>query len=152
MLRYFVATLIVVTAVSATLMHAQFAGNPLVGTWKIVEADGRTGTDLQPSLFLFTPKHYSILRVTEARPKPAPHAETDADKLGEFDGFTANSGTYVVSGNVLTTTLLVAKNEWAMAGGFKQHYEIRKDGAALILSTTSTPTGQRTTMKLERVE
>ena len=92
-----------------------FAQSPgsLKGAWKVVAvtaADGKVDTAPQPGLYVFSDKHYSTQRVNSARPATAGVSSPDKDRLAAYDAFTANTGTYEVKGNTLTTKPLVAKN------------------------------------------
>ena len=75
-------------------------------------------------MFLFTKKHYSVVSVGGTAPRTDPGAPvdpaklTDAEKLARYevwDVFSANAGTYQVSGNTVTLNAIVAKNLAVMA-------------------------------------
>jgi hypothetical protein len=158
-----VALLVVGTA---PLARAQ-ATPSLQGVWRVTEivetgANAATNKSPQPSLYMFTKQHYSIMTVngTAARkdfgaPKD-PLKLTDAEKIARYevwDAFTANSGTYQVSGNTLTTRPLVAKNPGVMAGPPATR-EFRIQGNTLTL-TQKSAAGQpvsETRTTLTRVE
>ena len=110
---------------------------PLEGVWKIAEritpggnprANGievRQGSPL-PSLLIFTKRHYSEIIEMGGPPRrevaaPAdPQGLTDAEKIARYDQwrpFTANSGTYEISGSLLITHPIVAKNVEVMKRG-----------------------------------
>jgi hypothetical protein len=80
---------------------------------------------------------------------------TDAEKMARYDAwvdFTANTGTYQVAGNVLTTKPIVAKNPGVM--GTTQTREFKIEGSTLTLITKSAagqPASQTTT-RLTRIE
>ncbi len=135
------------------------AQSSLEGAWRIVEVtvtgpNPSTNTNPQPSLYIFTPNHYSIqlVRGTERRPQYERGQATDAEKIATFDPFTANSGTYQVSGTTITRRPIVAKNDWVMSG-FSVESEFRIEGETLWLTTTF-PADPRTQtqLKLARVE
>ena len=138
----------------------------LQGAWRVTEvvvtgANPSTNSSPQPGLYVFTRQHYSIMTVggTTARKSPAapkdPGKPTDAEKLAQYDvwnPFTANSGTYQVTGSTLTTRPLVAKNPGVMGG--TQTREFKIDGTTLTLIQKS-PAGQpasETRTKLTRLE
>lgn len=138
----------------------------LQGAWRVTEvvvtgANASTNSSPQPGLYVFTRQHYSIITVggTTARKSPPapkdPAKPTDAEKLAQYDvwnPFTANSGTYQVAGNTLTTRPLVAKNPGVMGG--TQTREFKIDGNTLTLIQKS-PAGQpasETRTKLTRLE
>lgn len=138
----------------------------LQGAWRVTEvtvtgADASTNKSPQPGLFVFTKQHYSILTVNSASPRKSfgnaanPEKLTDAEKLARFaawDEFTANSGTYEVSGSTLTIHPVVAKNPQVM--GVPQTREFKVEGKTLTVVQKS-PAGQpasQTTTRLTRIE
>ena len=139
----------------------------LQGVWRVSEivvtgANASTNTSPQPGLYVFTKQHYSIVTVngTAARkdvsPAKDPARLTDAEKVARYEmwnPFTANSGTYEVKGNTLTTHPMAAKNVGAMAGT-GQTREFKIEGKTLTLVQKS-PAGQpasETRTKLTRIE
>jgi hypothetical protein len=171
----FLRSLVLMTVVSlafSAAAHAQ-AKSPVEGVWRVAEvqviggANPGTNSSPQPGFYIFTKGHYSIMAVNGDKPR-TPIAQgrgggrgqaaalTDAQKLALYDHwspFTANSGTYTVSGNKLTTRPLVAKNEGVMRGD-PQVREFKIEGAALWLITKppAGQTGAETRTKLTRVE
>jgi hypothetical protein len=158
-----VGALLVVGAAGIALAQ----GAPSIqGAWRVTEvtvtgANAATNKSPQPALYLFTKQHYSIVVVNGTSPRknlgPAadPEKLTDAEKLARFeayDPFVANSGTYEVSGGILTTHPLVAKNPGTM--GTTQAREFRIDGTTLTLIQKSAPgpAASQTTTKLTRIE
>ena len=144
---------------------------PMEGVWKVVEvvATGARAenTANPPSLFMFGPKHYSMMWVRGGKPR-APYAgevPTSEEKVAAFDSFVASTGTYEVTGSSLTVRPIVARSPNFMAGGSSQ-YQFRVDGTHLWLTEKSTDTRYRiagevrppsapaseTRLKLERVQ
>ena len=140
----------------------------LQGAWRVSEivvtgAGASTNTTPQPGLYLFTKNHYSIVTVngTAARKDATPPKDaaklTDAEKLARYEmwnPFTANSGSYEVKGNTLTTKVVVAKNAGFMAAPTPVAREFKIDGKTLTLISKSAA-GQpasETRTKLTRVE
>jgi hypothetical protein len=81
---------------------------------------------------------------------------TDADKIALYDHwspFTANSGTYTITGNTLMTKALVAKNQGVMDGA-PQAREFKIEGGTLwlIAKPAAGQTGAETRTKLTRLE
>lgn len=115
---------------------------PLEGAWGIVSI-GVTGSDsptnlmVQPSVYLFGDKHYSMMRVTGNQPRTLAAADsvTDAEKLAAYDSFIANAGTYEVADSTLTIHPLVARSPNFMSGG-SDKYHFRVSGDSLWLSNT----------------
>jgi hypothetical protein len=114
---------------------------PLEGAWSVVSIDV-TGPDsaastVQPSLFLFGDKHYSMMRVTGNQPRAlaATDSATDAEKLAAYNSFIANTGTYEVADSTLTTHPVVARSPNFMSGG-SDKYQFRVSGDTLWLSNS----------------
>jgi len=128
----------------------------------VTGANAATNKSPQPSLYLFTGQHYSIMTVNGTAPRKDfgapkdPSKLTDAEKIARYeawDAFTANSGTYQVSGSSLTTRPLVAKNPGVMTGPAAMR-EFRIEGKTLTLiqkSAAGQPVSETTT-RLTRVE
>jgi hypothetical protein len=149
------ATFSLIFMLFAPLAHAETQS--IGGAWKLVEVtspDGVKNSSPQPSLWIFTRNHYSLAMVigTTMRPRFLVGKATDADKIATYDAFTANSGTYSVSGNILTTIPVVAKAENAMTNGFLLKYEMRFEGNDTVSLTTKVGGGVNSVWKLQRVE
>jgi hypothetical protein len=143
----------VVLAVLLTTWPAVAQTASLKGAWRIVEltsGDGKTNNKPEPSLYIFTDRHYSIMRVTAPR-GPYPESPTDKDKVAAFDPFIANSGTYQVTGTQLTTQPMVAKNPNAMTGKGGA-FELKFEGTSTVYLMSATATGGKAVLKLQRVE
>jgi len=138
----------------------------LQGAWRVTEVtvtgDGATANKSpQPSLYLFTKQHYSMILVRGSSPRKLypdaanPAKLTDVEKLARFqafDAFTANTGTYQLSGTTLTTHPVVAKAPGFM--GTTQIREFKIEGNTLTLidkSAAGQPVSQTTT-RLTRIE
>ncbi len=121
--------------------RAEHSESPLEGAWSVVSIhvtgpDSAT-TTVQPSLFLFGDKHYSMMRVTGNQPRTPAAADsaTDAEKLAAYNSFIANTGTYEVADSTLTIHPVVARSPNYMAGG-SDIYHFRVSGDTLWLSNT----------------
>jgi hypothetical protein len=143
------------------------AGSPLDGVWKITQvvttgANAATVANPQPGLVIFSHGHYSWVSVNGTTPRTAspapkdPAKPTDADKLaryGEWNPFTANSGTYATTGSTLTRNILVAKNVGVMSAKTPTVAQFTIEGDTLWIITKSAA-GQpvsETRTKLTRV-
>jgi hypothetical protein len=136
----------------------------LKGVWRVTEVrttgpNAGTNSNPQPGLILFTDKYYSIMRVTSDRPRPdlpADPAKATAAELNAVYGvFTANSGTYEVSGDTMVTHPLVAQNPLALHPGYFATYSFKLEGKMLTLTrvrNANGPDANPTTMKLSRLE
>ena len=151
-----VSLLILVTAQSAV------AQANLEGVWKVTEVtftgpNARTITNLQPGLFIFTKKHYSVQAVTGEKPRPDLPQEnaTDAQIAAAFRSFSANAGTYEIKGTTVTIRQMVAKNPNNMKPGSFVTFDFKIDGNTLSLTpkvNTAGPIANPLTLKLVRLE
>jgi len=136
-----------------------------VGAWSVVEltTTDSTGTQAirptQPGFYLFTESHYSIVRVTSTEPRPdfppagtAPTAEQYSAIWGPL---TAQSGTYTMEGDEVTTRPLAAKNPAVMAAGNFLTNQVRLAGDSLWWTNTggrAGPVANPGTLKLVRAD
>lgn len=85
------------------------------GAWRVEDTtlktpDGERYTFKHPGVFIFTNTHYSWMWVTKDGPRnPISDKPTEAELLAAFTPFGANAGTYIVKGDQLTITPVVAK-------------------------------------------
>lgn len=119
------------------------AAPPLEGAWSVVSLsftgpDGTTTPAVQPSLYLFGGRHYSMMRVTGDGPRTlaATDSVTDTEKLAAYDTFIANTGTYEVADSTLTIHPIVARSPNFMAGG-SDRYTFRVSGDTLWLTSNA---------------
>jgi hypothetical protein len=140
----------------------------LQGVWRITEVtttgpNASTNSSPQPSQYIFTPKHYSIIRVngTTARPDLTLDQEKTASAaqlVAVFgnNALTAQSGTYEVASGKLTTRALVARGTGPMAPGAFTTSSYKLDGKTLTITQERNAAGQPvsnpTTWKLTRIE
>ena len=132
----------------------------LEGVWKNVEVSytshdtSWTRSDLQPSLYIFAKRHYSIMYVPGAASRTlfADLHPTDAEKIAAYDSFIANSGTYEAVGSTITIHPLVAKSPNFMAGESRAYaFEVKGDSLLLTYKSVLRPGGEYR-MKLTRLE
>jgi hypothetical protein len=137
----YVMTLLALVVAATTLSGQSAPGNPLVGAWKVDNA--------QPGLYVFTRQHYSFARIQGAAlpDYPSNDKATDADKVAVFNTLYLNTGTYTVTGTTLATKAMVAKSKFAIGGAGNQ-YEFAVAGNSLTL--TQKPSGA--VLKLTRLE
>jgi len=116
--------------------------SPLEGAWKVVSINvtgpaSAANTTVQPSLYLFADKHYSMMRATGNQPRTlsATDSATDAERLAAYNSFIANTGTYEVADSTLTIHPVVARDPNYMSGG-SDKYQFRVSGDTLWLSNT----------------
>jgi hypothetical protein len=113
------------------------------GLWRVAEvtvtgANPSTTAD-PPSMFIFAKTHYAMMRAIGSQPRASFKAVNPAteEKIAAYDSFIANSGTYELSGTILTVRPIVSKHPNFMGGGFDT-YEVRSDGDTLWLTGRST--------------
>lgn len=162
------ALAVALVAIPSTLA-AQGTSGSIQGVWKVAEVqvtggnNPGTNSTPQPSLYIFTKGHYSILQINGPKPRtplpaPVPGAPppTDAQKIAAYDHwgpFVANAGTYTVKGTTITTKPLVAKNEGVMQGpGQTREFKLEGQTLWLIAKPAAGQTGAETRTKLTRVE
>src|SRR5882757_4129450 len=114
----------------ATAFSTAFASDsPLVGAWQLDA--GQSG---QAALYLFTPTRYSMVLAAANRPDIVDTGKATADELRALWGpLLANSGTYEVSGDLLTIHPLVAKHPVVMKAEANEVYRFRIEGNTLTL-------------------
>jgi hypothetical protein len=107
----------------------------VVGVWQVKEIARQDGSgpiagEPLPSIFIFTPRHYSMVWVFGAEPQGS-FAErwnpTDAEKIRRFDSLVVNSGTYEIDGNTLIAHPVIARIPDFMGGKLICEYHIEKD-------------------------
>jgi hypothetical protein len=104
---------------------------------RVTGRDSAANTTVQPSVYLFGDRYYSMMRVTGSQPRAlaAKDSFTDAERLAAYDSFIANTGTYEVADSSLTIHPVVARSPNFMAGG-SDRYTFRVSGDTLWLSNT----------------
>ncbi len=128
------------------------------GAWRVEGVSVRGGPNAgdnanpQPSIYIFAKKHYSIMFVPGEAPRPdAPElAEmTDEQMLESYRTFVANSGTYEMEGNRITTHVVVARVPNFV--GETAEYRYRIEQGTLWLTQVDEE-GVETLTKLMRLE
>jgi hypothetical protein len=164
MTRGMIMALVVTASLSPSLALAQSRPS-LQGVWRLVEVritgpNASTNNKPQPSLYIFTGKHYSIVRVTSADPRPElkdPAKVTEAEALAVWGPLQAQAGTYEIAGGNLFLLPTVAKNPNVMRTGRKPDvFSFTLQGDTLTVVQKSNPDGQPianpSTFRLTRVE
>jgi hypothetical protein len=150
------------------LSQSGAASQPTIqGVWRITETtttgpDASTNKSPQPSLYIFTAKHYSTIRVNGTTPRPnLPQDQvataTAAQLLAVYGtALSAQSGTYELAGGKLTTRAIVSKGTGPMAPGAFTTSSYKLDGKTLTITQERNAAGQPvanpTTWKLTRIE
>ena len=153
---------VLLTAVLGVSAYAQKGS--IEGVWSLTEitstgTDGSTKQMTQPSMYLFTKKHYSIIYVNSDKARPS---DNDVDKMTAeqlrdmfVNSFIANAGTYEYKGGKVTFHPIVAKSPGYMQVGNWVRQSAKIDANTLTLISDSSNTGPSTnpsTIKLKRVE
>ena len=133
----------------------------LEGAWRVTEVVSTgPGTPVlaspQPGLLLFTGRYYSYTLITGDQPRPElpSGVVAAADLLRAWNPFTANAGTFEVSGNSMTRRPVIAKSPDAMAPGAFNQYTFRLSADTLWVTTVGTeggPAGSPSTVRYARV-
>ena len=127
-------------------VRAQAPVPELEGAWLIDEmtAGDQTLASPQPGLLLFTGRYYSYTLVTGAEPRPPipPGVASAPDLLRAWNPFSANAGTFEVSGDRMIRRPIVAKNPETMASGAYNEYTFRLSADTLWVTTVGTEAGR----------
>ena len=160
-----ISAIVGLLVVGASMMAYSQESSSIEGAWRITETistgeNASSNKTPQPGLFLFTKKHYSVVSVGGTAPRPDlgapadPAKLTDAEKLARYevwDAFSANAGTYSVSGNTVTLSAMVAKNPAVMARpGTPREFKI--EGNTMTLTQKSADGKRETRTVLTRAE
>jgi hypothetical protein len=165
---------VVVAVLAFTGLSALGQSKPSIqGVWRAVEvtvtnpnpAAGLLGkgthTSVQPSLLIFTNKHYSTTADQAAKPRPTTQFKvltkpTAEEMQAQWGPFAANAGTYELSGNALTRRPMVAKNPLVQGSKGVTRSTIKMDQNTLWITTAENAgTGKiqyPSTIKYTRVE
>jgi len=161
-MKVFIFAVITVAAMSVSAV-AQSKG--IQGVWSLTEItttgpNGKTRQMTQPSMYVFTKKHYSIIYVNS----DSPRAELDdlskasvEDVRSVFvESFIANAGTYEYKEGKITMHPTVAKAPGFMKPEVWVAYVVKSDSSGnTTLISDSSNNGQAanpTTLKLKRLE
>ena len=140
------------------------------GVWRVAERtttgpEGATNRNPQPGQWIFTAKHYSFVQDTSVKPRVvveplSPGAKlTDAqmaERYRDWAPISAQSGTYEITGTTLSLRPIAAKGSGVLARKTGLSYQFKVDGNALVLTSLTGPTGNKTpnptTIRLTRAE
>lgn len=151
---------IVCLAVLATAPIAS-AQSKLEGAWKMAEIstsnpDALKEINVRSALIIFTKKHYSMMWIVGANPRPdLPPKATDTQLVEAWRPLIANSGTYEVNGTRFTIHPMLAKNPKVMKAGNFMTYEFELTGNSLRITLKENSFGEpanSTDLLLDRIE
>jgi len=132
------------------------------GVWRLDEitSDGKTVKISQPSMYLFTKKHYSIIYVASDAPRPIlpDPTKATADELRSVFGssFIANAGEYgIEKGGKISFWPKVAKSPLYMKDGNYAVSTFKITGNTMTMTSESAngyPVKSPATSKFTRIE
>ena len=130
------------------------------GVWKITEwtESGKTNTNPQPGLIIFTKGYYSVAHLMgpprdDSIPSNMGREVPDAEKIGLYEQwkwFVGISGSYEVKESMVVMHPIVAKTTWDMNTQTPRQAEFKLDGANTLWLTPKTKAAIR--IKLTRLE
>ncbi|MBV8500416.1 MAG: lipocalin-like domain-containing protein [Paucibacter sp.] len=168
----FAVTAIVALAGSATgappsaaqdTVSAELRPTAVTGTWKYTKIvttgpKAHINASPQPGLVIFTGRYYSAVHVKSDDPRPLlPELEkaSAAELLQAYEPLVANSGTYVISGDMLTIRPLVGKSPNLKVGEAFDSYTFKIQGSVMTLTDVANakgPVANPATITLTRIE
>src|SRR5215475_2770433 len=109
------------------------------GVWKITEwiESGKTNTNPQPGLIIFTRGYYSVAHLmgpprTDSIPSNMGREPSDAEKIGLYEQwkwFVGISGSYEVKGSTVLMRPIVAQATWHMNKQTPREHEFKLEGS-----------------------
>jgi hypothetical protein len=154
----------VLTIGAILVLTCAASSQKIAGVWRLdaITTTGPNGKEFkttQPSQYIFTKGHYSIVRVDATAPRSTDDPKTmTADQLRDVyvDSFIAQGGTIELKAGKLTMKPTVAKSPRAMSGDRWTSYSVKITGNTLILTNTANQDNATvtnpTTFTLTRVE
>jgi hypothetical protein len=150
-----IGVVVVAIALASIGLESQSVDS-LVGVWKVAEIvspDGEKNSNPQPTIYIFTARHYSHVSVTSPTPRPnySGPAVTDAQRVEMWQPFSATAGTYELRSKQFTIRPMVAKNPGFMDPGSVTTFELTKEGNDLWIQATSSDAGPIASSSANRV-
>jgi hypothetical protein len=135
----------------------------IVGVWQLTEqktsgSDAKTSKITQPSMYMFTKEHYSIIRVSSDKERPIIDSNTaTADELRDVfvESFVANAGKYDIQRGELWFWPTVAKSPTVMMPGSHNSWSLKIRGNTMTITSKTAndyPVKDPITYTLKRVE
>jgi hypothetical protein len=152
------AVMMAAAVVAASTLEAQAPAPRLQGAWRLVAV--RVGDSVnkapEPSLYLFTARHYSLTRVDAPRSVPRnPTSKATAEELRDLLAFSAQAGTYETANGTLTFRRVAALAPVNMAKGNWVRLKLTAKGDTIVITAIANQDGPITdapTYTLRRVE
>jgi hypothetical protein len=128
-------SVLLVFAITACAYPVERDSTGVIGVWQIKDlaskdGSGRMDSKPIPSLFIFTPHHYSMVWVggTELQRTFAERwSPTDAEKIERYNSLVVNSGTYEIEDSTITVCPIVARVPEFMGGTLVFEYRVEDD-------------------------
>ncbi|UCD05299.1 MAG: lipocalin-like domain-containing protein [candidate division WOR-3 bacterium] len=105
----------------------------VIGVWQVTEirrqnVESPVVDKPFPNLFIFTPRHYSMVWVLgSSEPFAERWKPTDEEKIERFDSMVVNAGTYEIDGVTLTAHPMVARIPDFIGGKLICEFHIKND-------------------------
>ncbi len=136
-MRRLAVLLVLVVAAGSFLAFrpAMTTDTAVEGVWKTVHVTTATeDRDApQPGILIFTAGHYASVFVGGREPRGTfPEEPTDEQRLAAWGRFFASAGTYEVSGNEMTTKVIVARNPNNTAEQLERSSTFELDGDTMV--------------------
>ncbi len=132
------------------------------GVWKITEwiESGKTNTNPQPGLIIFTKGYYSVAMLmgpprTDSIPSDMGREVTDAEKIGLFEQwkwFVGISGSYEVKGSTVLLRPIVAKTTWDIDKQTEPEFKLDGSNTLWLIPTAKGARNVGLRIKLTRLE
>ena len=113
--------------------------NPLQGVWSQAAVDPGDGSPAidpsQPGLYIFAEGYYSAVFATGTEPRVLAEIAfqpTPEEMVAQHESIIVNTGTYEISGSVLTTRPIIAKSPGFVGGESTAEFQV--DGDTLTLT------------------
>ena len=113
--------------------------NPLQGVWSQAAVDPGDGSPAidpsQPGLYIFAEGYYSAVFATGTEPRVLAEIAfqpTPEEMVAQHQSIIVNTGTYEISGSVLTTRPIIAKSPGFVGGESTAEFQV--DGDTLTLT------------------
>jgi hypothetical protein len=119
----------------------------------IVSPQGQKNSSPQPTIYIFTARHYSHVSVTSEKPRPnyTGAAVTDAQRVEMWQPFSATAGTYEVRAKELTIRPMVAKNPGFMDARSFTTFELTMEDTSIWIRATNANAGPSAPTDANRV-
>ena len=153
-----VAALALVAAVLAfrPAPEATISVSDLAGAWTAVHVHAElqdttwAREEDRPNILLFTDGHWASLRISgDGTREELPDEPTDEQLLEAWRPFRASAGSYTISGTVISSTTILAKNPNSMGNDWPSEFEL--DGVELVRVFTNEDSGNTWTVRYERM-